>query len=57
MATKLDEHLEPPKQFPFPFQPYDIQRAFMKELYLTLDRGQVGIFESPTGTVKKGKAW
>ncbi len=52
MATKLSEHLEPPEQFPFPFQPYDIQRDFMRELYFTLDRGHVGIFESPTGTVR-----
>ncbi|XP_076158449.1 ATP-dependent DNA helicase DDX11 isoform X1 [Alosa pseudoharengus] len=38
--------------FPFPFQPYPIQEQFMKVLYATLDQGQVGIFESPTGTGK-----
>ena len=43
--------LEPPDEFPFPFQPYGIQKDFMKQLYLTLERGAIGIFESPTGTV------
>lgn len=51
MATQQKE-LEPPEEFPFPFQPYDIQKDFMRELYLALDRGHVGIFESPTGTVR-----
>lgn len=37
--------------FPFPFQPYDIQEKFMKELYYTIEKGKLGIFESPTGTV------
>ncbi|XP_056272910.1 ATP-dependent DNA helicase DDX11 isoform X6 [Pseudoliparis swirei] len=39
-------------QFPFPYQPYDIQEQFMQALYKTLDQGKVGIFESPTGTGK-----
>lgn len=38
-------------EFPFPFKPYDIQQKFMKELYLTLEKRGLGIFESPTGTV------
>lgn len=38
-------------QFPFPYQPYDIQQQFMQALYSALDQGKVGIFESPTGTV------
>lgn len=38
-------------EFPFPFQPYDIQQQFMQALYSTLEQGKVGIFESPTGTV------
>lgn len=37
--------------FPFPFQPYDIQEKFMNELYYTIEKGKLGIFESPTGTV------
>ena len=49
--------LSPPEEFPFPFQPYSIQKDFMRELYLTLERGHVGIFESPTGTVRKKGAW
>ena len=43
--------LMPPEEFPFPFQAYDIQKDFMKQLYTTLEQGAVGIFESPTGTV------
>uniref|UniRef100_A0A3Q3WP30 Helicase ATP-binding domain-containing protein n=1 Tax=Mola mola TaxID=94237 RepID=A0A3Q3WP30_MOLML len=39
-------------QFPFPYQPYDIQERFMRALYTALDQGKVGIFESPTGTGK-----
>uniref|UniRef100_A0A3Q2NUU3 DEAD/H (Asp-Glu-Ala-Asp/His) box helicase 11 n=1 Tax=Fundulus heteroclitus TaxID=8078 RepID=A0A3Q2NUU3_FUNHE len=38
--------------FPFPYEPYGIQEQFMKALYSALDRGKVGIFESPTGTGK-----
>lgn len=40
-----------PISFPFPFEPYDIQKSFMHELYKTLMEGKLGIFESPTGTV------
>ena len=40
-----------PLFFPFPFPPYDIQDDFMKTLYHVLENGEVGIFESPTGTV------
>lgn len=39
------------EQFPFPYQPYDIQEQFMQALYGVLQQGKVGIFESPTGTV------
>lgn len=38
--------------FGFPFEPYPIQRDFMKELYNVLSEGKIGIFESPTGTVR-----
>ncbi|XP_031550335.1 ATP-dependent DNA helicase DDX11-like [Actinia tenebrosa] len=41
-----------PAYFPFPFPPYDIQEDFMKNLYMVLDKGGIGIFESPTGTGK-----
>uniref|UniRef100_H3DPG5 DEAD/H (Asp-Glu-Ala-Asp/His) box helicase 11 n=1 Tax=Tetraodon nigroviridis TaxID=99883 RepID=H3DPG5_TETNG len=39
-------------EFPFPYQPYDIQQQFMQALYSAVDQGKVGIFESPTGTGK-----
>ena len=42
---------EKPLFFPFPFPPYDIQEDFMRTLFHVLDNGEVGIFESPTGTV------
>jgi chromosome transmission fidelity protein 1 len=38
--------------FCHPYQPYDIQLQFMTELYQCIEKGQVGIFESPTGTGK-----
>ncbi|GFY75105.1 hypothetical protein TNIN_61721 [Trichonephila inaurata madagascariensis] len=38
--------------FPFPFKPYDVQESFMKNLYSVLQKGEIGIFESPTGTGK-----
>ncbi|NWR49880.1 DDX11 helicase, partial [Regulus satrapa] len=39
--------------FPFPYAPYRIQEQFMEALYGALDAGRVGIFESPTGTVRR----
>ncbi|CAG4917144.1 unnamed protein product [Colias eurytheme] len=39
-------------QFQFPFEPYDIQKKFMRELYDTINKSELGIFESPTGTGK-----
>lgn len=41
-----------PENFPFPFPPYQIQAEFMKSLYTCLENGNLGIFESPTGTGK-----
>lgn len=41
------------RAFPaFPFRPYDIQLDLMRGLYDVLERGGIGIFESPTGTGK-----
>ncbi|XP_066150180.1 ATP-dependent DNA helicase DDX11 [Euwallacea fornicatus] len=39
-------------EFPFPFEPYNIQQDFMRTLYAVLRDGKLGIFESPTGTGK-----
>ncbi|XP_039296292.1 ATP-dependent DNA helicase DDX11 [Nilaparvata lugens] len=53
MDVKLEhEELVPPEEFPFPFEPYSIQKDFMKNLFLSLEHGKLGIFESPTGTGK-----
>ena len=46
------EPAEPPRDFPFPFTPYDIQVGFMQQLYRVLENSKIGIFESPTGTVR-----
>lgn len=41
------------RDFPaFPFEPYPIQLDLMRGLYRTLERGGIGVFESPTGTGK-----
>ncbi|KPI35188.1 ATP-dependent RNA helicase chl1 [Cyphellophora attinorum] len=39
-------------RFSHPYEPYDIQLEFMSSLYDTIQQGNVGIFESPTGTGK-----
>ncbi len=52
VSQDLSKDLVPPSKFPFPFEPYDIQKSFMRELYLALEGRKVGIFESPTGTVR-----
>lgn len=46
------ENLEPPSKFLFPFTPYGIQHDFMTKLYYALENKKLGIFESPTGTVR-----
>jgi hypothetical protein len=44
------------EEFPaFPFPPYGIQKDLMRHIYATLDAGGVGVFESPTGTVRRGE--
>ncbi|XP_017036500.1 ATP-dependent DNA helicase DDX11 [Drosophila kikkawai] len=40
------------QEFGFPHVPYKIQEQLMQELFRVLENGQVGIFESPTGTGK-----
>ncbi|XP_046624833.1 ATP-dependent DNA helicase DDX11 [Neodiprion virginianus] len=44
--------MEPPTEFLFPFPAYQIQKEFMNQLYMCLENGNLGIFESPTGTGK-----
>ena len=41
--------------FHHPFTPYDVQLEFMRVVYGVLKKGdgQIGILESPTGTVKR----
>ena len=42
------------KKYPydFPYPPYNIQVDFMKKLVDVIEKGQIGVFESPTGTGK-----
>lgn len=44
--------------FHHPYTPYDVQEQFMKAVYDVLEtgNGQVGILESPTGTVSPPEA-
>ena len=39
------------KAFHHPYKPYDIQIDLMKAIYECIENGNIGIFESPTGTV------
>jgi hypothetical protein len=43
----------PAEKFHHPYSPYDIQLQFMRELYGCLEKGKIGIFESPTGEEPK----
>ena len=58
MSQPLDEKelkraiLRVPDSFQFPFRPYEIQTQFMEKLYESIEAGGLGIFESPTGTVR-----
>ncbi|EUC46616.1 hypothetical protein COCMIDRAFT_35728 [Bipolaris oryzae ATCC 44560] len=47
MVSKTEQ-----RDFHHPYTPYDIQNEFMSAVYECLENGQVGIFESPTGTGK-----
>jgi len=40
------------RDYQFPHVPYPIQKDFMNLLYDTLEEKKIGIFESPTGTVR-----
>lgn len=42
--------------FSFPYDPYEIQLQLMQQLYKTIDSSHIGIFESPTGTVRAASA-
>lgn len=43
--------------FHHPYTPYDVQTQFMTEAYKVLQtgNGQIGILESPTGTVGQSR--
>ena len=51
-TTVEDSKLKVPEDFSFPFTAYEIQKDFMKALFVALDERKLGIFESPTGTVR-----
>ncbi len=48
--SKLHSCAEAPIHFDaFPFPPYPIQQELMESLYSLLQKGGIGLFESPTG--------
>lgn len=56
-VEKVTQDLEK-LDFHHPYTPYDVQEQFMKAVYDVLEtgNGQVGILESPTGTVSAWKS-
>ena len=53
MDSTYEEDGKDRRDFPaFPFAPYPVQKQLMDKVYAILDRGGVGIIESPTGTGK-----
>ena len=53
LPTPTTTTLPTPTTFAFPFTPYAIQIAFMRHVYTAIERGQVAVMESPTGTVRR----
>ncbi|SZF03684.1 unnamed protein product [Blumeria hordei] len=51
-TTMADEIIHGFRDFHHPYKPYEIQEIFMETVYQVLEKGQVGILESPTGTGK-----
>ena len=49
MVEYKNDPFDAPEDFLFPFQPYEIQKLFMKSLYEAIEKKKIGIFESPTG--------
>ncbi len=45
METRLDFSA-------FPFEPYEVQKSLMNSMFGCMEAGNVGVFESPTGTGK-----
>ena len=56
MVEPVGAMVEPPRPSPtfsgFPFEPYDVQKELMGAVYGVLEKGGVGVVESPTGTGK-----
>jgi hypothetical protein len=50
-SLAFETELVSPEDFSFPFEPYGIQKDFMKALFTAMEQRKLGIFESPTGTV------
>lgn len=40
-------------EFPFPFEPYPIQKQLMQAIFDAIQAGEPLIAESPTGTVRE----
>lgn len=51
-ATKATFERHEADWFQFPYSAYPIQVDLMNAIYKAIDEGKIGLFESPTGTVR-----
>lgn len=49
----MPEHVIEGVTVEFPFEPYDLQRAYMGKVISCLDKSENAVLESPTGKLRK----
>lgn len=57
MVGPISDQEGKPLNFHHPYTPYEVQEQFMRTVYQVLEKGHIGILESPTGTVCSVLPW